>query len=150
MAAAAVASPHVAWELALMAGDPARARELATAAALDPSTTDFIDAWAGDEAAYGRLIDRCTTDSLNIRVLFLCARIEGRRGDVEAANDWRYLANAQVGGTYAQGAELRIATAPPVGRTLAGNPAIFWGTYTYRRFTPWDVLVPSLVHLTLR
>jgi len=141
--------PGVEWEVALMTGDVARARQVAATPGLDPSTVDFVDAWAGDEAAYQRLIDRCAADPLNISVLFWCARIEGHRGNVARANDYRYLANAQVGGTYRSGAELRVATEPMVGRSLEGNPAIFWGTYTYRRYTPWDVLVPSLVHLTL-
>jgi O-antigen ligase len=145
--ALAQAPPDVAWELALMSGDAATARSAASAAGVDPAALDFIDAWSGDEAAYRRLIDRCATDALSLQPLFWCARIEGRRGDVQAANDYRYLANAQVGGSYRSGAELRISTAPGVGRTVEGNPAIFWGTYTYRRFTPWDVLVPSLVHL---
>jgi hypothetical protein len=79
----------------------------------------------------------------------LCARAEGRIGEVDRANEFRYIANAQVGTAYSEGAETRVARGVVVGRSLEGNPAIFWGTYTYRRPTPWDVLVPSLVHLTL-
>lgn len=146
-AALAVAPPGLAWELALMSGDPGRAKAIATTAALDPSTLDFIEAWSGDDGAYARLIDRCATDSLALQPLLWCARIEGRRGNVDAANDYRYLANTVIGGTYRLGAELRVREGPAVGRTLEGNPAIFWGTYTYRRFTPWDVLVPSLLHV---
>ena len=146
-AALAVAPPDPAWELALVTGDAERARSIATSAALDPSTLDFIDAWTGDEQAYARLIDRCASDSLALQPLFWCARLEGRRGNVSAANDYRYLANTQIGGSYREGAELRVQEGPVVGRSLEGNPAIFWGTYTYRRFTPWDVLVPSLLHV---
>jgi hypothetical protein len=94
-------------------------------------------------------VGRCRSEPLRIHLLFWCARIEGRRGNDAAANDFRYLANAQLGGSYGQGAELRILQGPAIGRSLQGNPAIFWGTYSYRRFTPWDVLVPSLLHLTL-
>lgn len=137
------------WEVALMLGDMTEARGIATTAVVEPAAIDFIDAWGGSEPAYGRLIARCRAEPLRINLLFWCARIEGRRGNVEAANDFRYLANAQTGGAYRAGAELRIRTDPAVGRSLEGNPAIFWGTYTYRRFTPWDVLVPSLLHLTL-
>lgn len=147
--AAEVAGPDVEWELALMTDHPEAARELAQAPGLDPATVDFVDAWGGDHGAYERLVERCADDPLNLNALFWCARIEGRRGDDAAANGYRYLANAQVGGTYRAGAELRVAREPLTGRSLEGNPAIFWGLYTYRRYTPWDVLVPSLVHLTL-
>ena len=137
------------WEIALMMGDATGARTFAAAPGLDPSTIDFVDAWNGDQAAYERLSARCTAEPMQVQALFWCARIEGRRGNVDRANDLRYLANAQLGGDYSNGAELRVATHPMAGRTLEGNPAIFWGTYTYRRPTPWDILVPSLVHLTL-
>jgi O-antigen ligase len=131
------------WEIALMTGDSALARTLAT----DPATLDFIDAWTGDQDARARLISRCGAEPLNIPLLLFCARAEGRAGNVPQANDFRYLANAQVGGAYSTGAELRVKTSPSVGRSQEGGLAIFWGTYTYRRPTPWDMLVPRLVHL---
>jgi tetratricopeptide (TPR) repeat protein len=145
--AIAQAPPHLRWELALMSGDAALAKSSASIDGLDPSTLDFIDAWTGDEGAYRRLVDRCAVDALLLYPLFWCARIEGRRGNVEASNNYRYLANTQLWSSYRMGAELRVQTTPGVGRTVEGNPAIFWGTYTYRRFTPWDMLVPSLIHL---
>jgi hypothetical protein len=37
-----------------------------------------------------------------------------------------------------------------VGRTIEGGLASFYGTYTYRRPTPWDLLVPSLIHFTVK
>ena len=85
----------------------------------------------------------CRAQPLNIPRLLLCARAEGRAGNLDAANEFRYIADAQIGGAYSVAAELRVATQPLVGRTLEGNPAIFWGTFTYRRPTPWDMLVPS-------
>ena len=147
--AAEAAGQHLEWELALMTGRQDAAHDLAMTPGLDPSTVDFVDAWGGDEAAHARLAARCLDEPFNLQLLFWCARIEGHRGNVSRANDYRYLANAQVGGTYRSGAELRVAKTPLAGRSLEGNPAIFWGLYTYRRYTPWDVLVPSLVHLTL-
>lgn len=141
--------PDVQWEVALMTGDVARARSIASNAGLDRSTIDFVDAWAGSEEAAARLTDRCRAEPLRIQLLLWCARMEGRRGNVDAANDYRYLANAQIGGAYRYGAELRVRADAAVGRSLEGNPAIFWGTYTYRRSTPWDVLVPSLLHLSI-
>ena len=147
--AAEATGPDVEWELALMTDHADAARELAQTPGLDPSIVDFVDGWGGDDAAYQRLIARCTAEPLNVNAILFCARIEGHRGNTAQANDYRYLASAQLGNAYRFGAELRVATSPMVGRSLEGNPAIFWGLYTYRRYTPWDVLVPSLVHLTL-
>ena len=129
--------------------DEGKARALAQTPGLDPSTIDCVNAWLGDTTAYARLIARCESDALQLQPLFWCARIEGRRGAVDRANGYRYLANAINGGSYRAGAEVRVATEPMIGRSSEGNLAIFWGTYTYRRATPWDILVPSLVHLTL-
>jgi hypothetical protein len=147
--AAEATGPDVQWELALLTDHIDEARTLANTPGLDPSTVDFVDAWIGSDAAFERLVGRCVEDPLNLAALTFCARIEGRRGNAAKANDFRYLANAQLGNAYRYGAELRVARTPMSGRTLEGNPAIFWGLYTYRRYTPWDVLVPSLVHLTL-
>ena len=50
--------------------------------------------------------------------------------------------------TFQLGAELRVEEAG-LASQLFGSPADFWGTYTYRRPTPNDILVPSLIHLGL-
>ena len=54
-------------------------------------------------------------------------------------------------GSYRSAGELRVddssAGAYPV---LEGGASIAWGTYTYRRVTAWDVLVPGLLRLTIR
>jgi tetratricopeptide (TPR) repeat protein len=144
-AALSSVGPERAWEVALMSGDAAGAANFAP----DDARRDFVRAWEGDEAARVRLTATCEAQPLNIGVLLLCARAEGRAGNLERANEFRYLANVQIGGAYSLGAELRVNDQQAVGRSLEGDPAIFWGTYTYRRPTPWDVLVPSLVHLTL-
>jgi O-antigen ligase/tetratricopeptide (TPR) repeat protein len=133
------------WELALMSGDIETAKRLAG----DESTKLFIAAWSGEDAARDQLVAKCRAEPLDILRLLLCARAEGRVGNLEAANEFRYIADAQIGGAYSVAAELRVATRELVGRTLEGNPAIFWGTFTYRRPSPWDMLVPSVIHLTL-
>jgi hypothetical protein len=43
---------------------------------------------------------------------------------------------------------LRVNTGIPVG-AIDGDPAFIWGTFTYRRPTPADLLVPGLVHLVV-
>jgi len=145
VAAAIKAAPSVAWEVELMSGDT----NASLAAAPDGSTTLFIRSWSGDKTALQQLLDSCRATPLDINLQLLCARAEGRAGNVDAANEFRYIADAQVGLSYSQGAELRVAKEEKAGRTLEGDPAIFWGTFTYRRPTPFDVLVPGVVHLTL-
>ncbi len=142
-------NPEVGWAIALMLGENATARQLATDPALDPSTIDFVDAWAGDPAATERLRARCRTDPLASQVLDWCARVERRLGNDEQANVDQYIALVPAG-RGGNGFELRVNDDEVVGRALDGNAASFWGTFTYRRFTPWDVLVPSLIHLTAR
>jgi hypothetical protein len=83
---------------------------------------------------------------LNAGLLQLCARVQARLGNPGRADELRYLTNAGPGG----GAELRIATQPTVGRSLEGSLSTFWGVYSYRRWQPWDMLVPSLLHLEYR
>jgi hypothetical protein len=138
------------WEVALMVGDGERA----ASAALDPASgdlaADVVKAWTGDAAARDRLLGHCAADPLDLDALLWCARLEGRAGQLGRANDLRYLANTLIGGAYSGGGELRVNPRPVIGRSSEGGPAIFWGTYTYRRSTPWDILVPSLIHLTLQ
>jgi hypothetical protein len=65
------------------------------------------------------------------------------------ANRLRDLANVSVQSSYVDGAEARVSDTGMVGRQLIGDPADLWATYTYRRPGPWDMLVPTLLHLML-
>ncbi len=149
------ASPDEAWQIALMAGDRARATDLAT---VGPASDiafaqDVIAAWteptgtAGDTAR-DSIFGRCSARPLDTTALGWCARIASRAGEIDEANRYRTWMFT-VGRGAVHGAELRVSTTPLVGRTVEGNLALFYGTYTYRRPTPWDLLVPSLPHLTL-
>jgi tetratricopeptide (TPR) repeat protein len=139
------------WELAMVAGDSELARSLA--ARLDAPAAAFaarvVAAWEGDAPSMRAVLDECAARPLDVTALSWCARLEGRAGDDVEANRYRAWANTILGGSYAAGAELRVSSTPQVGRSDAGDPALFYGHYTYRRPTPWDLLVPSLVHLTL-
>jgi hypothetical protein len=56
------------------------------------------------------------------------------------------MADVVSSGTSSLGGELRVNEGTPIG-PIAGDAAFIWGTFTYRRATPADLLVPSLVHL---
>lgn len=146
------AGPAAGWEIALVAGDFIGARSLAERLA-PPAGRDasrVIDAWSGDDASLHAVLDACAARPLDLTALSWCARLEGRAGNVAQANRYRAWANTIVGGAYAAGAELRVSTVRLTGRSDEGNVALFYGYYTYRRPTPWDLLGPDLVHLTLR
>jgi O-antigen ligase/tetratricopeptide (TPR) repeat protein len=143
--------PYTGWEIALVSGDYIGARSLAER--LDPASaanaSRIIDAWSGDADAFQAVLDQCTVRPLDLAALSWCARLEGHTGNDPEANRYRAWANTVEGNAYVAGAELRVNPTVQVGRSEAGNEALFYGYYTYRRPTPWDLLVPSLVHLTL-
>lgn len=136
-----------AWEVELMAGNADVARSLAVGSGV-PEAADFVDAWTGDNAAAQRLYGYCGANLSDGPALDMCARIASRNGDIGRATGYRYLANAQ---NMVTTGDLRIeAPGDRSPREIAGTLATYWGTFTYRRFTPWDTLVPSLIHLGFR
>lgn len=141
------------WEIALMAGDPARAKGLLAAADLVDGVLvpdDVVDAWTGSDTAYRRILAACDLNPLDPQALGWAARLSARRGDISSAD--RYLRWAFVVSSAAveAGTELRVSDHPMLGRTARGDVAEFWGAYTYRRFTPWNVLAPAVVQLSIR
>jgi hypothetical protein len=148
-AAVPLAGGPTAWELRLMAGDPSEAKRLAAQDGQPAFALNVIDAWTGNATAADGLVADCVANPLDQRALLWCARIEGRRGHVDSANRLLDLANTSFQSSYVFGAELRVSESGMVGRQLVGEPADLWATYTYRRPGPWDILVPSLIHLKL-
>lgn len=147
--AMSTADPDTGWQIELMDGQPEAALALASRSS-DPSTAALVvEAWDGNPSATNGLFQRCDAQPLDTTTVNWCALVSGKNGDNAAQNRYRQWAYATYQGVTDGGAFLRVATSQQAGRTLSGNPAILWGTYTYRRFTPWDVLVPGLVHLTL-
>jgi tetratricopeptide (TPR) repeat protein len=144
--------PDGRWEIRWMAGDADEARELARS--LDPEARrraeQIIDAWAGNTEAVEGVLDDCAARPLDIVAVQWCARLEGQLGNADERERYRAWAEAITGGASAAGAETRVSTTTLVGRSLEGEVASFWGTYTYRRPTAWDVLAPDLIHLTLK
>jgi tetratricopeptide (TPR) repeat protein len=139
-------APAYQWQVALVTGDEAGAR---SEAGDDPAAQQVIAAWYGDAAATAALLNWCQAHPLDLPTLAWCARVQGHLGNVADANRWRAIANTIVGGAYSSGAELRVDPNTVVGRTGEGDPALFWAPYGYLRYAPWDILVPSLLHLTI-
>ena len=151
-AAVAATAPGNAWQIPLMAGDVARARGLLPLASYVAGTLvpdDVIAAWTGDDAAFQRILAVCDAHPLDGAALGWAARLEARRGNIDAADRYRRWAYEGAPDAVAVGTELRVSPAPLLDRQAAGGLAEFWGAYTYRRPTPWNLLVPSLVQLTL-
>lgn len=144
--ALSTAPAGIGWELALMAGDVGRAKAIAAA---DSSALRLIQAWEGDLAATNAILARCEASPLDLYWLLWCARLEGRRGNIDRADELRDMANTAVVSTYHAGAEMRVSETGMTGAQLLGDPADLWATYTYRRPAPWDILVPSLIHLRI-
>ena len=149
--AAEAGGPYAGWQIALETDDYLGARSLAER--MDPASAataaPIIDAWSGDQAAFQAVLAQCAAHPLDVTALTWCARLEGHAGNDAEANRFRSWANTIIGNAYVAGAELRVNRNAQVGRSDAGNEALFYGYYTYRRPTPWDLLVPDLVHLTL-
>ena len=140
-------STRASWELALAAGR----RDLAVIWAGDPAGIPglIVGSWFGDPAPTNAFALRCDASPLDAGLLGWCARLASRRGDVAAAASFQERAVLMNPGAGFFTAELRVSPQGMVGRQLPGSPADLWATYTYRRPAPWDVLVPSLVHLRL-
>lgn len=143
-----MALPANRWEIALMAGQLDRARALVASTPDNAGAFEdtIIKAWTGDEDAFHRVLALCSKEPLNVRALGWAARLEGQRGQIDEQN--RYLRWAFTIGSTA-GTEIRVSDRQMIGRTAQGDVGEFWGTYTYRRPTPWNLLVPSLVQLTI-
>jgi tetratricopeptide (TPR) repeat protein len=138
---------HGGWEVALMTGDASRAETIAKTSGAPPEALGFIRGWAGDSAATDALLEQCRRRPFEVTLLLWCARLEHRAGKEATAVGIDYLATSQGGEAFLSGLELRVTTGAGLGIQQGGLPATAWGLYTYRRPTPADMLVPSLVHL---
>jgi O-antigen ligase len=141
------AGPETGWEIALVAGQAPRARQI-VATLPGVYFGDVISAWSGEAAAANTLFDRCAAQPLDLTLVTWCARVADRDGNVPLTDRFRAMADAVVSGASSLGGELRVNPAPSVA-SIEGDAAFIWGTFTYRRPTPADPLVPTLVHLKL-
>jgi tetratricopeptide (TPR) repeat protein len=144
----ATTNPPIGWQLALMSGDANGAAGLATRADIgEANALRIIAAWRGTSAATEEVVSLCRAYPYDTSLLGWCARLEARRGNETLAATFRDLSNVVNGGSFVQGAEVRVTEDVVINRALGGDPATYWGFYTYRRATPYDLLVQSLPHL---
>jgi hypothetical protein len=142
-------TPQNAWELSLMSGDSNRASTL-TAAAVDPALARLvIPAWGGDAAAIEAVQAEAEAHPLDLLRLAWAARVSAHAGNGPQADRFRAWADFVNGGAAAAGFETRVSTDPLDTRATAGYSARFYGHYTYRRPTPWDLLAAGVPRLVL-
>ena len=145
---AIAAEPSLAWEIALMAGDECRAREFAATRPDHEVLTPFIDAWGGDPDAIAAVQAAADTDPMNPERLAYAARVSDRAGDDSAAA--RYGRLMRLGPYYGPSTvNVGIGLRDPSRDAATGTSTYYYGTYTYRRAMPVDLLVPGLPGLLL-
>jgi tetratricopeptide (TPR) repeat protein len=147
--AAIAKTPGAGWAIALMAGEAERARTLASGLADSSFALSLIAAWNGDPVATSELFDQCNSHPLDVELLKWCGLVAANAGNDTLSGKFEDMADVIQVGSSAAATLTRVNPSIPVG-PIAGSPAAFWGTFTYRRPTPADVLVPSLVHLAIR
>jgi O-antigen ligase/tetratricopeptide (TPR) repeat protein len=138
--------PEQGWEIALMAGDVPRALSLIPPdPALDLMRT-IATAWDGDEEAAAVLFDQADSLIMDPFRLQWASRVAARHGDDGVAARYRRILQIAHPG-HAMGRDVRVG--PPGLRrdAVAANRTLNYGTYMYRRPTPWDLLPMSLPHL---
>jgi hypothetical protein len=133
----------------MIGGNATAARHLASDDPDPAFALLVVDAWLEDGVgltALDRLIAACRAAPLHEEHLVWCARAASNAGDAERAFEMGQLLEVLGTGLSIRAGLLRVDDDTGA---AAGNLPRFWGTFTYRRPTPADMLVPSLVHLRL-
>jgi O-antigen ligase/tetratricopeptide (TPR) repeat protein len=150
-AAAEATGPASAWQILMAAGEFDRARSTLPAAppTAGPLPGDVIDAWSGDRNAFARVLDVCRDAPSNTTAIDWCARLSARVGDLPAAQAYREQSFLLLGDPFGP-FEIRVADGPLTGGATEVGVAHLYGAFTYRRYTPANLLAPSLIHLEAR
>lgn len=146
--AAMVLEPGRAWEIALMAGQVERALELAGDSEDAAWREAYIAAWDGDATAYEDIRAVVEADPTNVARLSPAARLADHLNEIEDARRYRRL--IRLGPHYG---ELSVSVGydrrDPLADEAVGTGTHYYGTYTYRRAMPVDLLPPGLPGLVL-
>ena len=146
--AAVAADPERAWEITLMAGQVERATELAAGSEDAAWQEAYIAAWEGDAAAYDEIGAMTDAEPTDVDRLSPASRLADHLGEIEDARRYRRL--TRLGPHYGElafsvGYDLR----DPLADEAVGTGTHYYGTYTYRRDVPVDLLPPGLPGLVL-
>jgi len=149
-----------AWSLALAAGRSSEARGLINDLSLDQRilAEDVLVAWgdggATEEAQLARyrsLVARASGRPLDEDVLVWCVRLAQHLGRYDEALRFREWVLIITGGSSPSAGTIRMTfegVESPDPATV-GTLASFYGHYTYRRPTPFDLTPPGLPRLVL-
>ncbi len=142
------AAPAGAWELALMAGDEELALELAADGDDAVYQQAYVRAWDGDDAAYAQVVALTEETPTNGGRLSRSARLADHRGYLDDAARYRRL--KRIGVFYGPGTvSVGLGQRRPLGDAATGSSTYYYGTYTYRRTLPLDLLPPGQPGLVL-
>jgi tetratricopeptide (TPR) repeat protein len=146
--AAQDAAPGAAWDIALMAGDIPAARSLAAEQSDPAFKLHVIDAWDGDAEALAAVYASTDSTPADPNRLGLAARVAAHDGDVDAVE--RYLRLSRLGPHYGpSGVNAAFGARDPLADGPLGTSTYYYGTYTYRRALPIDLLPPGLPGMTV-
>jgi O-antigen ligase len=154
-------APHgTAWSLALVGGRTTLADTLVAGLPLDQRmlASEVVAAWGdGGEAterqldAYRSLTSRVTQDPLNEDLVVWCVRLAQHLGFYDEALRFREWIVIVSGGASPSAGTVRMTLedVPSTDPATVGSLASFYGHYTYRRPTPYDLTPPGLPRLVL-
>lgn len=147
----ALGPSNEAAEIALESGRAAEAA--AIVATLDDASqhvwADVLRGWRGDSDAIAAIRAKARAQPFSERLFVWAARLTAREGDAKAAEGFRDWARIVNGSNVREAWEVRVETDVAADRLGVGSDALFYGHYTYRRPTPWEMLPPGLDHLRL-
>ena len=142
-----LAPPTAAYLIALEAGQEGAATRLADAIPGEDGHVAGLmaGAWTGDKRAFDELHDIARSDPLHDEWVALCRRVAARSRDVDWPHPNQYTCDGA--GRPASLSIVRVGP-PPDSRVFLPGPGMsFHHQYAYRRFVPYDLLVPGLPHL---
>ena len=126
-----------------MAGDGDRARELAADRPAAAYHERVIGAWEGDAEAFEEMKAMVDATPMDPTRLSLAARVSDHLGDLDAAQKYRRL--VRLGPHYGpMTVSAGYGQRDPLADAPMGTITHYYGTYTYRRALPVDLLPPDL------
>jgi tetratricopeptide (TPR) repeat protein len=134
------------WAIAMFAGDDQSAKRLALESSDPELNSTIVGAWAGEPTSMATLLGSCLDSATDLGLVSWCALVEHHLGDEHEADRYSRLAEGD-NGVLRVAAGLRRAVPSDAWTGPTYEPGYYWSVYTYREWVPYDILVPSLVHV---